>query len=256
MSTLVGVSEGLSGLLWTLSWQVGVLILLVWSASLLFRRAAPNFRYWLWCIVLLRMCIRAPLTLPLGVSGQVRHEVEDSAPQVLLAAQNAVPFLRVSDSEAEASSSNPVLDVSKARMVMHETGPSFSLVAKLGVAWLCISAGLVVLAVFRNLRVHRMLSRFSELSRAELVEFAEALRVQCGIRRKIRLRTFPAGAASYGPAVVGVFRPTVLLPRHIAENWTLEELEPVLLHEFAHVKRWDLLFNWVQIGRAACRERV
>ena len=33
----------------------------------------------------------------------------------------------------------------------------------------------------------------------------------------------------------------------MAVNWTAKDLEPVLLHELAHIKRKDCLVNWVQI---------
>jgi hypothetical protein len=47
---------------------------------------------------------------------------------------------------------------------------------------------------------------------------------------------------------VGVWRPTVILPRRMGEEWPLEDLEPVLLHELAHIRRLDLVVNWVQMA--------
>jgi hypothetical protein len=44
-----------------------------------------------------------------------------------------------------------------------------------------------------------------------------------------------------GPAVFGVLRPTVVLPRALALAFDDGEIGHVLLHEFAHVKRRDLL---------------
>ncbi|MEO7037731.1 MAG: penicillin-binding transpeptidase domain-containing protein [Polyangiaceae bacterium] len=41
-----------------------------------------------------------------------------------------------------------------------------------------------------------------------------------------------------GPLVVGLFRPVILLPVAAAE-WSAERLRSVLLHESAHVRRWD-----------------
>ena len=51
------------------------------------------------------------------------------------------------------------------------------------------------------------------------------------------------------PAVVGLLRPVVALPPALRDRMTDEELEHVLLHELAHVRRGDLLvqrlFLWV-----------
>jgi len=44
-----------------------------------------------------------------------------------------------------------------------------------------------------------------------------------------------------GPAVFGVLRPTVVVPRRLVAALGEGGLEHVLLHEFAHVKRWDLV---------------
>jgi beta-lactamase regulating signal transducer with metallopeptidase domain len=44
-----------------------------------------------------------------------------------------------------------------------------------------------------------------------------------------------------GPAVFGILRPTVVVPRELACALDEGALEHVLLHEFAHVKRKDLL---------------
>jgi beta-lactamase regulating signal transducer with metallopeptidase domain len=47
------------------------------------------------------------------------------------------------------------------------------------------------------------------------------------------------------PALYGLFRPRLLLPPNISKTLTLDELRFVLLHELAHVKRWDMAVNWL-----------
>jgi beta-lactamase regulating signal transducer with metallopeptidase domain len=48
------------------------------------------------------------------------------------------------------------------------------------------------------------------------------------------------------PAAIGFFRPAIILPRSLASELTAEELEVVLLHELAHVERWDDWSNLAQ----------
>lgn len=48
------------------------------------------------------------------------------------------------------------------------------------------------------------------------------------------------------PLVVGVLRPVVILPAAALGGWTPEQLEMILLHELAHVRRGDNLVNLVQ----------
>jgi beta-lactamase regulating signal transducer with metallopeptidase domain/protein involved in polysaccharide export with SLBB domain/tetratricopeptide (TPR) repeat protein len=45
------------------------------------------------------------------------------------------------------------------------------------------------------------------------------------------------------PVLVGIVKPTILLPAAALNGWTVEELEMVLVHELAHVRRWDNLVN-------------
>ncbi|KKK72032.1 hypothetical protein LCGC14_2907970, partial [marine sediment metagenome] len=45
-----------------------------------------------------------------------------------------------------------------------------------------------------------------------------------------------------GPAVIGLIRPTVLLPEIIVKGKSAEQLEPILAHELIHVRRGD---TWI-----------
>ena len=71
---------------------------------------------------------------------------------------------------------------------------------------------------------------------ARLRRAACAAADRLGLRRAPRVAWVPS---SLGAAVLGTWRPLVLIPRGLTDD----ELEHALLHEFGHVKRRDL---WVQ----------
>jgi beta-lactamase regulating signal transducer with metallopeptidase domain len=48
------------------------------------------------------------------------------------------------------------------------------------------------------------------------------------------------------PALIGILRPMILLPPAAITGWSPDEIEMVLLHELAHVRRWDNLVNLLQ----------
>jgi beta-lactamase regulating signal transducer with metallopeptidase domain len=48
------------------------------------------------------------------------------------------------------------------------------------------------------------------------------------------------------PLLVGVVKPLILLPPAALNGWTTAELEMVLVHELAHVRRWDNAVNLAQ----------
>ena len=67
--------------------------------------------------------------------------------------------------------------------------------------------------------------------------------------RRMAVRFVPAVAYCRRicvPVVVGVLRPMILLPASVASGLTPSQLEAVLLHELAHVRRWDLAVNVFQ----------
>ncbi len=45
----------------------------------------------------------------------------------------------------------------------------------------------------------------------------------------------------------GIIRPTIVLSKGLMEGLSVEELEAVLAHEIAHIKRKDYLVNWIAV---------
>ncbi|MEX2026970.1 MAG: M56 family metallopeptidase, partial [Pirellulaceae bacterium] len=67
--------------------------------------------------------------------------------------------------------------------------------------------------------------------------------------RRVGLKVAPAIAwcqRAAVPLVVGIVRPMILLPTAIASGLSPEQLEALLAHELAHLKRLDLVVNLVQ----------
>jgi len=72
---------------------------------------------------------------------------------------------------------------------------------------------------------------------------ATDLRSRLGIRRAVDI---VMTADSDSPSVVGWLRPAVLLPAATLLGLTEQQLEAVLAHEFAHIRRHDYLVNLLQ----------
>jgi bla regulator protein BlaR1 len=66
-----------------------------------------------------------------------------------------------------------------------------------------------------------------------------------GVRRQVEVVLVPELET---PAVFGFFRPRVLLPRELPGQLDEDQMRMVLLHEIAHVKRGDVLWNWFFIS--------
>lgn len=49
-----------------------------------------------------------------------------------------------------------------------------------------------------------------------------------------------------GPAAVGFFKPLILIPVGLLNNLPADQVEAILLHELAHIRRGDYLVNFIQ----------
>jgi beta-lactamase regulating signal transducer with metallopeptidase domain len=107
-------------------------------------------------------------------------------------------------------------------------------------------AGVVALSI-RSVGGWAVAERFARrhTSRAEAVweERLAALAARLSISKPVRLAV--SGLAQV-PAVVGWLRPVVLVPASVFTGLTAEQIDALLAHELAHVRRHDYLINLLQ----------
>lgn len=111
-------------------------------------------------------------------------------------------------------------------------------------AWL---AGVFVLAlrIAFGLFVIEQLRRRNLVALPDaLVERLQALQTRLGIARGIR---YAECALVSVPAVIGFFRPVVLIPMRALTGLSTEQLEALIAHELGHIKRFDVAVNFVQV---------
>ncbi len=74
-------------------------------------------------------------------------------------------------------------------------------------------------------------------------EFVEGL---C-LRLNVGVPKIVSTVSNVGPMTVGVFRPSIVLPQWALKSFSKEEIEVIIGHEIAHIKRKDNLFQWVTL---------
>lgn len=111
-------------------------------------------------------------------------------------------------------------------------------------AWLSgvlvISSGLV----FDYLRIRRLSVEGVRSLRPELQSVVDRLTDSLGLRCAIRVLESTHVAV---PMVIGWMRPVILVPPSALMGLSPLQLELIISHELAHVKRLDYLFNFLQI---------
>lgn len=225
--------------------KITALFCAAWTISFALRGRAASTRHAVWTGIL-----AAALALPLF--GAIAPAVEvawlpaspAAAPQPIAAVENnARP---VATPRADAM---PDAGAQRARQPVTQAKPSpsappaaprrasMSPAHALAAAWFLITA----LFAVRTIRAHRQAHR---LLHACVDAPAPLHDVLADVAAELQVKTPPLRLAPAGtmPAVIGVVRPSVVLPAD-ATRWTAARLRLVLLHECAHVRRRDALLQ-------------
>lgn len=274
--------------LWRASWQGGAFILLVWAVCRLFPRLPAAFCCWLWWLACLKllMSLASPAPLTLSLPGWRLSAARISISPAILprldttAAADTITGLRSTwyahSPAARRSADPPSRRLSTAPVAAHRSRPLAGTAPERenrqaprhapAMALLALWVAGVTLRLRAGVgqwRTVRGLGREARpLEDGAVREEAARLAAALGLRRRPPIRE---SAVASGPVVVGLLRPTVVLPAAAAEPLSPQEYRLVLAHELAHVRRRDLglslvpglaqlLFFFHPLAGLACRE--
>jgi uncharacterized protein (TIGR03435 family) len=218
---------------WTLVhflWQ-GVLIAVLYAAARRgVARAGPNARYLLACAALAAM-----LAAPLVTWGLMRPP--DASPDAAYHIQSPPPAASTAGSATSIASLPASVRTTVSSVQREAFLPWVVMVWLAGalVFWVRLTGGWVVARRMRSVQVRRA----SPDWQATLAE----LGARIGLSRPVRLLV---SALVEVPTVVGWLRPVVLVPVGALGGLPAGQLEALLLHELAHIRRHDYLVNILQ----------
>lgn len=124
------------------------------------------------------------------------------------------------------------------------TTPSLDALPWLVEAWLIGVAFFSLRSAGGFLLLERERRRQSSVVNAHLLEICYTLQDRMGIRRAIQ---YCECKWMQAPAVIGWFRPVVFLPVTALTGLSEEQLESVIAHELAHIRRLDAFVNVFQV---------
>jgi beta-lactamase regulating signal transducer with metallopeptidase domain len=229
MQTLLDSTNTFCIWLWRASWQASVLIVLVLLAQWLLRKQlAPRWCHALWLLVVIR------LALPWAPESRVSlfnwFHMLSPAPS----ASSQTLILPAADAEEQSDASLVVAPATSALQLPWRTG--------LAELWL---AGVVVLSAYlfvTNRRLGGRVRRQRPVTNATVLDLLEDCKQEMGVCTPLTLIETSAVAS---PSLYGFIRPRLLLPAGFTQSFFLPELRYVFLHELGHVKRGDILLNWL-----------
>ena len=117
------------------------------------------------------------------------------------------------------------------------------LVAYLPGFWAAGSTVTLLLLAAGLIGVERLRRSSRILADGVVAERCQALAKAFAVNRRVIVGVCDRLA---GPILVGIIRPMILLPPAAISGWSPDQLEMVLLHELAHLRRWDNLVNLAQ----------
>ena len=220
-------------------WQGGLVALSMGSATFLLRRSGANARYLVGCTSLILMLLLPALTIwqmspasqsptpPLTVDEQIQ-------PQPTGTSRAAAPVLATPPTVPEPTP--------------HSLRMKLLAFASLSPPWLALFWLAGVLLLSARLAGGWFYARRLKVKETRPVEskwqrLLEDLALRMGINRTIRF--LESGLAKV-PAVVGGLRPVILVPAAALTGLSVTQLEAVLTHELAHIRRHDYLVNLLQ----------
>ncbi len=232
--------------MWPMAWQVALLAAAVLAATLLARKRSPHLRYWLWCLVLVKLCVPPTLAFVTGIGGLL--PAAPAAGPVQVSASTPVESVAAAAPASQAAApvaAPPALPVAAApRAAFAPSKPTVGVGWKplLFALWAAGLLGMASLLALQYAAIRRRLARGSAVTDAQALTLLAEARESLGVRRAVGLVTVD-GIGS--PVLFGLLRPRIVLPAS-ALALPAEELRPILLHELAHLRRRDLWVNWAQ----------
>ena len=226
MSELAGGVMGVLG--WTLLhfvWQGALLALLLWCGLALMEHASARTRYAVCCLAMALMA-----ALPLATFVRLGGFERGGAGMTVVA-----PWVVYVDALGGDAAHVPLSQ--RALEMLQASAPWLPWLWMAGVV---VCAGRLGMGLFvaQRLRLRHVTAVEGEVA----ATFARVAR-RVGVRRVVRL--LESGRVE-APTVVGWLKPVVLLPVCCFSGLSTEQMEALLAHELAHIRRHDYLVSVLQ----------
>lgn len=223
-----------------------LIVLLLILDFFLQKRVRAVFRYGLWMLLLVKLLLPVSFSLPTSVgywlgdyftpeavTTQSMPQGAETVSPVVERSAGPVPLEVAPPLEAA-----PLPELSLAKVQIEAVDWQ-------GLVFLAWLGGMLVLLAFfvqRAFFVKGLVAK-SRAADRHMLSMLDNCCGRIGIQESVELRL---SDQMHSPALCGLFRPTILLPKVLLERLSPEKLETVLMHELAHVKRADVWVNLLQ----------
>lgn len=236
-----GLTEVLAESLLHSLWQATVIGLVY----LLFLKTLPANKSSLRCRLGL-FSLLAVLLCWLGTLSILNRQPKTTNP-VIAAANDTPAQVAVSSSAAKSVPLTGTFQTTHQEVLIVDTPKAKTKISAHTILILLWSLGVVLMTIrlfiaLTGTRRHR--SKALPIDDSALLARFQKLCDRLGINRKM---IFAATTTLKSPGVIGIVKPMVLIPASVLTGFSTSDLEAVVAHELAHIKRHDYLFNLLQM---------
>ncbi len=220
------------------SLEASLVVLLILAARFVTpKRHATTLYSALWLVLVVHMLL--PWRPESAISIANLLQSADTAPKI-----ESLPVtieFGPADSDIEpAAQKIPSVDFGAAATGTSSTGHLGVLIVS--ACWLAGLLYVLAQVLYRYIAYKRALPKTSGPADPAIQSLVDECRIAMGIRKAPRVLV--TGHA-LSPALVGMFRPTLLIPESMLDRLTDAEWCCVISHELAHLKRHDIPLNWL-----------
>ena len=209
-------------------WQGAVIGILCWAVLRAQETSRPSTRYWTAMSGLALMAAAPLVTFFTVLDGLTVPGAIAGGATALLPGFAAGPMMDVAGTQSAAAAARHLEAVLPVAVAL----------------WL---AGVIVMALrllWDIRQINRLLNEDVNAVPARWERILAGLRACLGVRQPVRMLESCRVSV---PLVIGWLRPTILIPPSALMGLTPRQLELIIAHELAHVRRADWLFNLFQV---------
>jgi beta-lactamase regulating signal transducer with metallopeptidase domain len=208
---------------WPMLWQSSLLIVVLLTLDWLLRlKVRPAVRYALWLVVLVKLLLPPSLAFPTSIGWWLRSAKAPPTPP----RHTAVVVTYGAETQ-------PALPTPSIPVLVAPPPPRLSPAGWAFIGMAGVSLGMLTWMLVRWRQVAREAGRS-----VAIPDWVSELLPELTRPGRLRLTAHPQS-----PAVCGLFRPVILLPRALVEQLPPAKLRTVLLHEWFHLRRRDVWVN-------------
>lgn len=216
-------------------------------------KLSPAWHYYIWLLVLLRLVLPYSISSPFSIfnvipiaadnqatfeslhnPSEINQNYSDKNAKTTKEAQNTIASNSVLPYNTKPPLVKNIISVSSNWYKLYKN--------VLPYVWLI---GMFVFMLYTMVAYIAFIMKIKHNQACTDPEIIDLLR-EC--RQNMNVKTPVVVIYSYAvksPCLLGIFKPKLLLPKKIVKQLSYNELKYIFLHELGHLKRKDILINWI-----------